>query len=162
MNKGKKILGLGLLAITGFGVYYAGRQVYVFKNMQTSIVNANPRNISNTNIDVDATIRFTNNSAMNLYISKLDLEIIVAGGRVGTINEVYEPNVLIPKNGQGDIDVTFNFNPMSALGGSVLSLLDNAISGDAFNILLKGNISGGNKIIKLANHKFEDTIKILG
>tara|TARA_Y100000114_G_C11721432_1_gene308683 strand:+ start:138 stop:623 length:486 start_codon:yes stop_codon:yes gene_type:complete len=161
MNK-KQIFGFGLLAFVGGGAYYYFRQINLFKSMVVKIVNAKPKSVSTSAIEVEFEVQINNLSNIDAYITSLDFDIIVENQLVANISKSFEPNKVIEKGGVAFIKLETTFDPSKILAGSIIGLLDNLWSGSAFNINVRGKLNGGSKLFKLANYPINENIAVVG
>ena len=91
----KKLFGFGILAFVGGGAYYFYRQVNLFKQMVVKIVNAKPKSISTSAVEVEFEVQINNISNIDAYITGLNFDIIVENQLVATISKSFDPNKIV-------------------------------------------------------------------
>tara|TARA_R100000900_G_scaffold104649_1_gene81139 strand:+ start:1159 stop:1644 length:486 start_codon:yes stop_codon:yes gene_type:complete len=158
----KKLFGFGILAFVGGGAYYFYRQVNLFKQMVVKIVNAKPKSVSTSAVEVEFEVQINNISNIDAYITGLNFDIIVENQLVATISKSFDPNKIVEKGGVAFIKLETTFDPSKILAGSIIGLLDNLWSGSAFNINVRGKLNGGSKFFKLADYPINENISVVG
>ncbi len=158
----KKLFGFGILAFVGGGAYYFYRQVNLFKKMVVKIVNAKPKSISTSKVEVEFEVQINNISDIDAYITGLNFDVIVENQLVATISKSFDPNKIVEKGGVAFIKLETTFDPSKILAGSIIGLLDNLWSGSAFNINVRGKLNGGSKFFKLADYPINENISVVG